>query len=178
MNKQNWSVVMMIGVFAGIGALVLAFLAGSHLSWSRNDGRTNFDIRIATQGNGFVTVLGTISILALLLGGVSYAGSKQLSGSDPSGGSAESAGNYDLFLSFLRRVSKSQKDVWLGGVCGGLGEHSPIPSWVWRVIFIALFFGYGAGLAVYIVLWICLPESKREKEAEPVIVGERQHPGV
>jgi phage shock protein C len=61
--------------------------------------------------------------------------------------------------SWLRRLSRSNKDEWIGGVCGGLGESTPLPSWVWRVIFIVGMLSFGVGLIPYIVLWICLPES-------------------
>ena len=33
-------------------------------------------------------------------------------------------------------LRKSVRDVWLAGVCGGLGEHTPLPAWAWRAIFI------------------------------------------
>ena len=62
---------------------------------------------------------------------------------------------------WLQGLAKSQKDKWIGGVCGGLGAHSPVPSWCWRIIFVLLFMLYGAGLMVYVLLWIFLP-----KEAE------------
>ena len=29
----------------------------------------------------------------------------------------------------LRRFARSSRDKWLGGVCGGLGVHTEIPSW-------------------------------------------------
>ena len=56
---------------------------------------------------------------------------------------------------WLQKLTKSDNDKWIGGVCGGLGEHSPIPSWVWRVLFVLFFFG--PGLFIYILLWIFVP---------------------
>lgn len=35
----------------------------------------------------------------------------------------------------LHRFTRSDTDYWLGGVCGGLGEITPVPSWGWRLIF-------------------------------------------
>jgi len=62
---------------------------------------------------------------------------------------------------WLQNLTKSDSDKWIGGVCGGLGEHSPIPSWVWRVLFVLFFFG--PGLFIYILLWIFVPtKSKKE----------------
>lgn len=60
---------------------------------------------------------------------------------------------------WLRRLSKSKDDRWIGGVCGGLGEHTPVPSWSWRVIFSVLFLFFGTGLLIYILLWIFLPKE-------------------
>ena len=61
---------------------------------------------------------------------------------------------------WLRRLSKSSTDVQIGGVCGGLGEHTPIPTWAWRMLFLGLLLSFGAGVIPYLLLWICLPESK------------------
>jgi len=58
---------------------------------------------------------------------------------------------------WLRELTKSDSDKWIGGVCGGLGESSPIPSWAWRLLFMILFICYGTGLLIYILLWIFVP---------------------
>ena len=60
---------------------------------------------------------------------------------------------------WLQNLTKSDSDKWIGGVCGGLGEHSPIPSWVWRVLFVLFFFG--PGLFIYILLWIFVPTKSK-----------------
>lgn len=59
-----------------------------------------------------------------------------------------------------RGMRKSESDRILAGVCGGLGAHSPVPAWVWRVLFVAALFFAGLGLFLYVVLWICLPASQ------------------
>lgn len=64
------------------------------------------------------------------------------------------------FLKFLQTITKSNTDCMLGGVCGGLGAHTPIPAWLWRVLFCVLVFFVGSGALVYVILWICLPEEK------------------
>ena len=63
---------------------------------------------------------------------------------------------------WLQKLTKSDSDKWIGGVCGGLGEHSPIPSWVWRVLFVLFFFG--PGLFIYILLWIFVPSKSNNQE--------------
>lgn len=61
---------------------------------------------------------------------------------------------------WLQELTKSKKDKWIGGVCGGLGAHSPVPSWCWRIIFVLMFMIYGTGLMLYILLWIFLPKEE------------------
>ncbi len=61
---------------------------------------------------------------------------------------------------WLQRLAKAKDDRWIGGVCGGLGKHTAIPSWTWRVIFALLFFCFGTGLLVYILLWVFMPQEK------------------
>jgi phage shock protein PspC (stress-responsive transcriptional regulator) len=63
---------------------------------------------------------------------------------------------------WLQTLTKSRTDNWIGGVCGGLGEHTPIPSWSWRLLFTVLFLLYGTGLVLYILLWIFVPNKPEE----------------
>ena len=72
-----------------------------------------------------------------------------------------------------RKLYRDGGDKFLGGVCSGLGHYMGIePVWV-RILFLILFFGFGTGLFLYIILWILLPEAtttaeKLEMEGEPV----------
>lgn len=52
---------------------------------------------------------------------------------------------------------RSRNDRWFGGVCGGIGKATGTESWAWRLLFTVLFFGAGAGLFVYLLLWIFVP---------------------
>jgi phage shock protein C len=58
---------------------------------------------------------------------------------------------------FLHRLSLSSTDRVIGGVCGGLGAHTGLPSWAWRVIFCVSTFYFGIGLLFYLLLWIFIP---------------------
>ena len=60
----------------------------------------------------------------------------------------------------LRRLTRSSQDRWLGGICGGLGLYTPVPSWTWRLIFCVLLLSYGVGLVPYILLWIFVPSDQ------------------
>lgn len=59
----------------------------------------------------------------------------------------------------LQNVKKSSADKWLGGVCGGIGAATGIPSWMLRAGFLFCLLAFGAGLLVYLVLWICIPRD-------------------
>ena len=60
----------------------------------------------------------------------------------------------------LQQLARSRKDRKIAGICGGLGEHTDIPAWFWRLIFIAAVFAHGAGVLVYIAAWIFMPQAK------------------
>lgn len=60
----------------------------------------------------------------------------------------------------LKELKKSATDKNIAGVCGGLGEYTPVPAWLWRAIFIAAFFLGGFGLITYLILWFCMPMSQ------------------
>ena len=60
-------------------------------------------------------------------------------------------------LQNLKTARRSSKDRWIGGVCGGLGAATQIPSWVWRAVLLFSLLAFGAGLLFYVVLWICIP---------------------
>lgn len=58
---------------------------------------------------------------------------------------------------WLQNFTKSETDRWIAGICGGLGEQTPVPSWTWRLLFVLLFLIGGSGLLIYILLWIFVP---------------------
>jgi phage shock protein C len=63
------------------------------------------------------------------------------------------------FWAAVRSLKKSATDKKIAGVCGGFGEHTPMPAWLWRALFLILAFLWGIGLVAYIVLWICMPPA-------------------
>ena len=63
-------------------------------------------------------------------------------------------------------LRRSYTDKMVGGVCGGLGEHTGIDSLVWRVGFVGLTLAGGAGVLVYLLLWVLMPPAPaRQGEA-------------
>jgi phage shock protein C len=60
----------------------------------------------------------------------------------------------------LQQLARSRKDRKIAGICGGLGEHTDVPAWFWRLAFIAAVFAHGAGALVYFGAWIFMPQAK------------------
>lgn len=63
---------------------------------------------------------------------------------------------------FLQHLTRSSTDRWFGGVCGGLGQCTTVPSWAWRMIFVILLLSFGVGLVPYIVMWIFIPLDQQQ----------------
>lgn len=74
-----------------------------------------------------------------------------------------------------KRLFRNPDDKILGGVSSGLAAYFGIdPIWV-RLIWIALFFGWGTGFIFYIILWIVMPEAKTtaqklQMRGEPITI--------
>ena len=59
--------------------------------------------------------------------------------------------------STLHQLKRSLTDRWIGGVCGGLATLSNMPSWTWRILFLLTTLLHGAGIVVYLLMWIFVP---------------------
>ena len=68
--------------------------------------------------------------------------------------------------SVLKQITKSQQDRKIAGISGGLGEHTSVPAWLWRVMFIISSFVYGIGIVLYILFWIFMPEGTRQTDTD------------
>jgi phage shock protein PspC (stress-responsive transcriptional regulator) len=60
----------------------------------------------------------------------------------------------------LKLLRKSSADRQFDGVCGGLGDHTPWPAWLWRALFVLLALCYGAGIVIYFVLMMFMPSAE------------------
>jgi len=74
--------------------------------------------------------------------------------SDPQGRSS------DPVVSAVNSFRRSRQDRWFGGVCGGLARSTGMVAWIWRLIFTALFVFAGAGLLLYLLLWLFVPSEQ------------------
>jgi phage shock protein C len=61
--------------------------------------------------------------------------------------------------SAVNAFRRSRSDRWLGGVCGGIARSTGMEAWLWRLLFAALFVCAGAGLLLYVLLWIFVPSE-------------------
>ncbi|HHJ10046.1 MAG TPA: PspC domain-containing protein [Bacteroidetes bacterium] len=59
-----------------------------------------------------------------------------------------------------RRIYRDPDNRILGGVCGGLGAYFNVDPLVFRILFIAITLVGGAGVLIYLILWIVVPEAR------------------
>jgi phage shock protein C len=62
-------------------------------------------------------------------------------------------------MAAVNAFRRSRTDRVLGGVCGGMARATGAESWIWRLIFAVLFIFAGAGLLLYLLLWIFVPSE-------------------
>ncbi len=63
------------------------------------------------------------------------------------------------------RILRSRTDRMVGGVCGGLAKYLGVDPTLVRLVFVILALGGGAGVPIYIVLWIVIPPEDRPVSA-------------
>ncbi|NNK82216.1 MAG: PspC domain-containing protein [Flavobacteriaceae bacterium] len=59
-----------------------------------------------------------------------------------------------------RKLFRDVDNAYVGGVSAGLGHYFGIDALWIRLIWVALFFGGGTGIFVYIILWILMPAAE------------------
>ena len=57
------------------------------------------------------------------------------------------------------RLHKSARDKKIAGVCGGIAEFLGVDPTIIRVVWAVLAFGWGAGVLLYIICALVLPEE-------------------
>ena len=75
-----------------------------------------------------------------------------------------------------RRIYRDPDNRILGGVCSGMGAYFNMDPLVFRVLFLLITLLGGAGILIYLILWIVVPEArttaqKLEMRGEPVNVS-------
>jgi phage shock protein PspC (stress-responsive transcriptional regulator) len=59
----------------------------------------------------------------------------------------------------VNSLRRSRSDRIIGGVCGGMARATGVEAWVWRLLFAIMFIFAGAGLLLYVLLWIFVPSD-------------------
>lgn len=168
MLNRLWKILLLAGFLAATASIGLALFYGSQFSYVRHGPGSDINIRIATGGSVLSFTLGVLGIAALMLGGAlavmvhrlgqSPDNPYQPADAAPAGSPAQpSSSPVPEGLAALHRLCKSEIDCPVTGVCGGLGENTAIPSWIWRALFLMLFFAYGFGLIAYVILYFAMP---------------------
>ncbi|WP_159951190.1 PspC domain-containing protein [Polaribacter septentrionalilitoris] len=76
----------------------------------------------------------------------------------------ESSYSYKRNSASGKKLFRDPDDKFLGGVASGIAHYFNVDSiWI-RLGLLALFFGGGFGIILYIILWILLPEAKTTAE--------------
>ena len=56
-----------------------------------------------------------------------------------------------------KKLYRSRKQRWIGGVCGGIGNYFDLDPTLIRALFVLFTLIFGSGLLFYIILWIIIP---------------------
>lgn len=75
-------------------------------------------------------------------------------------GSATARASTGAPINGLNQLRRSLGDRWLGGVCGGIAQVTGLPSWAWRLVFVLGTVCAGTGAALYVLLWILVPQEQ------------------
>lgn len=68
------------------------------------------------------------------------------------------------------RLTRSNDDRIVAGVCGGLAAYLDIDSVFVRLAFVILLFASGIGLPIYVILWIVMPEQDSDSYSDVEVI--------
>jgi phage shock protein C len=60
-----------------------------------------------------------------------------------------------------RKLYRSQTNRMVAGVCGGLAEYFNVDPTLIRILFVVLTVFGGAGLVLYLAMWILVPDASK-----------------
>lgn len=58
-----------------------------------------------------------------------------------------------------KRLYRHPNEKVLGGVCAGIAVYLNTDPVLIRALFVVLFFGFGSGLLLYLILWLVVPQA-------------------
>ncbi len=65
---------------------------------------------------------------------------------------------------FQKRLYRDVDQRFLGGVCSGLAHYFNIDITIVRIIWLLMFFAFGTGFVIYIILWAVIPKANTTAE--------------
>ena len=68
------------------------------------------------------------------------------------------------------RLTRSNDDRMIAGVCGGLAAYLDIDSVFVRLAFVILLFASGIGFPIYLILWIIMPEQDSQSRSDAEVI--------
>ncbi|PLV59881.1 PspC domain-containing protein [Thermotoga sp. KOL6] len=64
----------------------------------------------------------------------------------------------------MKQLKRSKKNRIIAGVCGGIAEYFDVDPTLVRLIWVLLTLAWGAGILLYIIAWIIMPEEESDEE--------------
>lgn len=68
------------------------------------------------------------------------------------------------------RLTRSETDSMIAGVCGGLAAYLGIDSVLVRLAFVVLLFASGIGFPIYFILWVIMPRADTADQPNAEII--------
>ncbi len=68
------------------------------------------------------------------------------------------------------RLTRNENDKIIAGVCGGLAVYLDIDPVFVRLAFLLLIFASGIGFALYLILWIIMPQAEGDEIDNAAII--------
>ena len=68
------------------------------------------------------------------------------------------------------RLTRSETDKMVAGVCGGIATYLDIDSVFIRLAFVLLAFASGIGIAIYFIMWIVMPRESAVTASDAVVM--------
>jgi phage shock protein PspC (stress-responsive transcriptional regulator) len=77
----------------------------------------------------------------------------------------EPSDNYNYTQnSGYKKLYRHPYEKVLGGVCSGIAAYLNTDPVLIRILFVVLFFGFGTGLLLYLIMWIVVPQAHTPEE--------------
>ncbi|MCA9960775.1 MAG: PspC domain-containing protein [Anaerolineales bacterium] len=68
------------------------------------------------------------------------------------------------------RLTRSETDNIIAGVCGGLSDYLGVDSVLIRLAFVVLLFASGIGFPIYLILWVIMPRADTVNQPNSEII--------